>query len=673
MSQLDIKRTVENIPRNRTNVYTPIVEAISNAIDSVDQSGRADGAIEVIFKRSAAQPLNLDNIALADISDVRIVDNGIGFTDENTESFDTLYTNQKVNKGGKGFGRFTYLKYFENVKVESIFKDNKKYKQRDFDFGFEKEIVINEQINESTATDTRTTLYLNNLKIKDSNSTFDKKIETISKHLLEKLLIYFINDEYKCPKITIREDGKSDGIVLNDSIKKENGEIQLLYTETVEFKKDQNKKDFLFKVFKIYSPSNKKSKISLAAHNREVTDNALSYYVPEFSDDFYDEFETQDGEKTAKNYIVKTYVMGEYLDEHVSLERSTFNFEDKPSILYDFCKDEIEKKAADITKKLFTDEVKMRSEKKLKKIQDYVTEEAPWNKEFLDDLDISSIPYNLDNETIEIEVHKAKFKQERIVRAQVKGIVDNPDAKIDESVNELINKISKVEMSELAHYVALRKTILILFKKSLELGDDGKYSQESAVHNIIFPTKKDSLTTSYTNHNLWIIDEKLNFTEYVSSDKPLNGGVTERVDLLVFNKQMMFRGGDDAGNPITIFEFKKPQRDDFADKSSKEDPVDQVIRYVNDIKEGKYKTPTGRDISVADNTPFYGFVICDLTQKVKDWLFKNKDFKQMPDGKGWYRWYDNNNLYVEVISWDKVLRDAELRNKIFFDKLGINN
>jgi hypothetical protein len=29
------------------------------------------------------------------------------------------------------------------------------------------------------------------------------------------------------------------------------------------------------------------------------------------------------------------------------------------------------------------------------------------------------------------------------------------------------------------------------------------------------------------------------------------------------------------------------------------------------------------------------------------------------------------NLYIEVLSWDKIRKDAEMRNKIFFHKLGI--
>jgi hypothetical protein len=191
------------------------------------------------------------------------------------------------------------------------------------------------------------------------------------------------------------------------------------------------------------------------------------------------------------------------------------------------------------------------------------------------------------------------------------------------------------------------------------------------VHDIIFPRKGDTDITSFHDHNLWIVDERLNFTTYVSSDLPLNGGNTDRPDLLVYNKRVLFRGDNEASNPITIFEFKKPQRDDFVNPSSREDPVQQIVRYVNDIRDGKYKTPEGRKILVAENTPFYGYIVCDLTAKVETWLEREKNFTPMPDRLGWFQWMGNINLYVEVISWDKVLKDAKMRSQIFFQKLGI--
>jgi len=92
---------------------------------------------------------------------------------------------------------------------------------------------------------------------------------------------------------------------------------------------------------------------------------------------------------------------------------------------------------------------------------------------------------------------------------------------------------------------------------------------------------------------------------------------------------------------------------------------------VRQIREGKFKTPKGRDILVSENTNFYGYVVCDLPKKVADWLHSEKNFTMMPDGLGWFQWYGNINLYIEVLSWTKLLANAEMRNKIFFHKLGI--
>ena len=134
---------------------------------------------------------------------------------------------------------------------------------------------------------------------------------------------------------------------------------------------------------------------------------------------------------------------------------------------------------------------------------------------------------------------------------------------------------------------------------------------------------------------------------------------------------VLFRGDNEPSNPVTIFEFKKPQRDDFANPSSKEDPVEQIVRYVIRIRDGDFKTPEGRAILIGENTPFYGYVICDLTRKVRDWLLLEKDFTPMPDNLGGFKWHANTRLYIEVLGWDKVLKDAGMRNKIFFHKLQI--
>jgi hypothetical protein len=138
-----------------------------------------------------------------------------------------------------------------------------------------------------------------------------------------------------------------------------------------------------------------------------------------------------------------------------------------------------------------------------------------------------------------------------------------------------------------------------------------------------------------------------------------------------FDHRVAFRAENETSNPVTIFEFKRPNRDDFVNPSSREDPVQQIVRYVNSIREGKFRTPQGRPIHIAENTPFYGYVVCELTPKVRKWLHSEKNFTPMPDNLGWFSWFPNINLYVEVLSWDKLLKDADMRNRVFFHKLGI--
>jgi hypothetical protein len=187
----------------------------------------------------------------------------------------------------------------------------------------------------------------------------------------------------------------------------------------------------------------------------------------------------------------------------------------------------------------------------------------------------------------------------------------------------------------------------------------------------VFPTKTDSDGITYESHNLWILDERLTFTSYLSSDLPLEGGRSQRPDIIAFDHPVAYRSENEASNPVTIFEFKRPGRDDFANPGSREDPVEQIVRYVNALRAGKFRTPVGREIDISDNTPFYGYVVCDLSTKVKAWLHDDKDFKRMPDGLGYFHWRGNINLYIEVLSWSKVLKDADLRNRAFFYKLGI--
>jgi len=667
MSNVNVRRLVDNI-RSGTNIYTPLVELVVNAIQAIDAKGIPNGLVEIEVLRNG-QPDVLDR--LEDVDGFVVKDNGIGFTKSNRDAFDTLYTEQKIADGGKGFGRFTCLKYFDRVKVSSTFAEGDAFRDRAFRMGLDKDIIVDEKEGPSQAQATGAAVEISGIK---SVRFPDKKLETISRVVVERLLPYFVDKERVCPRVVIRDANKpSDTVSLNDYLGKENSQIVEMKVNEGAFSLSANEdeKTFQVRVFKFFAPRTAKSKVSLVAHRREVTDNPLESYIPEFAEEFFEPGPDQDLAK-GRNFVIKAYVFGDYLNDNVSLERGEFRFQTDTDLLNGISQNDIEQKAAEIVQSVVGAEIAERKRRKEVRISEYVTNDAPWHRILAKEVDFSALPMRPSNQDIELHLQKKKFEKEIATRTQVTALLnsENPD-ELGEKISQLIERISDNSKNDLIHYVSMRKCVLDLFSKSLEIGADGKHKSEGEVHDIIMPRKKDSEELNYDAHNLWILDERLNFTSYVSSDKPLQSS-GDRTDITVYNRRVAYRGDNEASNPITIFEFKKPQRDDFADPSSREDPVQQIIRYVNQIREGKFKTPTGRDILVNDTTPFYGYVVCDLTKKVKDWLQKEKNFTPMPDGLGWFNWSGNISLYMEVVSWTKLLRDAEMRNKIFFNKLGID-
>ncbi len=371
--------------------------------------------------------------------------------------------------------------------------------------------------------------------------------------------------------------------------------------------------------------------------------------------------------------MVKAYVFGDYLNENVTLERGEFRFQTDSDLIGGISQNDIESKAAEIAQSAIGSEIAERRKRKEARIIEYVSSSAPWHNTLVKEVDFSALPMQPTNQDIELHFQKKKYEKEVATRSQVAAALESENpTELGARIAQLMESISETSKNDLAHYVSMRKCVLDLFSKSLEIDNDGKHKSEGDVHDIIMRRKKDSDDLDYDAHNLWILDERLNFSSYVSSDKSLNKTRGDRTDITVYNRRVAFRGENETSNPITIFEFKKPQRDDFADPSSKEDPVQQIVRYVNEIREGKFKTPAGRDILVQETTPFYGYVVCDLAPKVKKWLQNDKNFTPMPDGLGWFQWFPNIKLYMEVISWTKLLRDAQMRNKIFFTKLGLS-
>lgn len=652
----------------KTNVYMPIVEAIANSIDAIEELGAKDGVINIELQRNP-QLVKSNDSGVAPVTSILIKDNGVGFTEENTDSFDELFSEKKLKIGGKGFGRFTYLKYFTSTDVESHFKTDDTWQKRTFTFHSDKnEFISDQQVTDSSLNKYETTVSLRNIK-KKHQEKLNLKLDTIARRLFEVLLPYFVTNGYKPPKIIIKDPTEREEVVLNDYLD-EHDKIQLIHDEKLELTGvDEKVEEFQVKIFKVFH-SQSNNRVVLTAHHREVLSTSMHQYDPEFFSGFSENKPDNGDDGASGNYVIKAYVIGNYLDKHVTTERGTFCFhDDDENAMYPLSKKHVEAAVTKLAASHFKDHLQPLKEKKVSRIKATIDANMPWNKSLADDLDFDTISYHASDKDIDIAVNKLAYDKEQEVRSNVHELLSSNNAtEIDDKVQGIAQQVTELGKGKLAHYVALRRAILDVFEKSLKLRDNNKHELENIVHKIIFPLKSDTDTIDYESHNLWLLDERLSFANYVASDQPLNTA-DERPDLLSFDRPIAVREGDELSNPITIFELKRPGRTSY---SSSENPLAQVAGYVKKIRTGQYTNPQGRQVLADDNTPAYGFVVCDLTPKIIEFC-EAYQLTLSPDKESYFGFHSTFKIYFEVISFNKVLKDSKQRNKVFFRKLGIED
>lgn len=181
-----------------------------------------------------------DDSACGSIIGFDVIDNGVGFTDANRDSFDTYLSGHKYETGGKGFGRFMYLKYFHKVSIDSYYCSENQYWHRTFDFGHNEEIIENEtnDLCQEENVSCKTILHLKSA-VKGYNA--DKRLDVIARKLVERLLVFFVDKTESMPTITLKENDGTNPIVLNDFVNK-NNTIQFVQEKSFELQDKKHTK-----------------------------------------------------------------------------------------------------------------------------------------------------------------------------------------------------------------------------------------------------------------------------------------------------------------------------------------------------------------------------------------------------------------------------------------------
>ena len=474
----NIKGKLNQIRLSPSNSLLPLFEAIVNSIHATKDSGIQNGLIQIELIRDNRQLL-IDNkdFDFRPIRNIKIIDNGIGFNEENYTSFQTANSIHKSKIGGKGVGRFVWLKAFKSVEIESIYKEEEQF-QRTFKFD-EANFGISNHINKKVKNKSRyTTVSLIELRTK-FREAFPKELELIVEKVIRHCLDYFVLKN--CPTITIKDINNDSEIILNDIYKKC---IQKIKSSRIDVKDYSFDLD-VYKVLKIKT----KHLIHYCANNREVYSKPLSNDIPELNRKIVTDDDNE--------FYIHAYIKGKYLDEIVNSERTGFNFPiiDENNIEFneEISEDYLKKYVLAGIENSISVFLKQVRENKLDKIRKYVEKKAPqyrplfkYRKKQLERLPILS-EGKLEIELFKI-LHSLEVELKKEGRSILQKIKTNEDyEKYEKEYSKYIEKVIDVGNTNLSKYILHRRVVLSLLEKNLRKNKLGKFAKESAIHKLIFP------------------------------------------------------------------------------------------------------------------------------------------------------------------------------------------
>ena len=97
----------------------------------------------------------------------------------------------------------------------------------------------------------------------------------------------------------------------------------------------------------------------------------------------------------------------------------------------------------------------------------------------------------------------------------------------------------------------------------------------------------------------------------------------------------------------------------------------QVLEYFQKIVEGSSKTYKGKLIDVDDNTPKFGYIVCEIPKSLRENLIKWQSYRETPN-QTLFKYLPDVNMYLEVMSFQHIYKSATERHKAFFKMLGID-
>ena len=661
-----VQGSVPLAPTPPQKCLLPLYEAISNSIHSIHtlhkDNRQVRGRIEIMIHRDKSQGVlrhkDEQKIDLHPIEGFTIIDNGIGFDTANFDSFKTAFSQLKRHLGAKGRGRFMWLKVFARAHVDSIFSHDGEQAHRKFTFTLKDGCTGGKTPTSAKGSHRKTVVRLERM-LSPFKDHCPKHTEAIAGHIVRRFVQYLALPT--SPTMLLTDDDTSFQIVLNDWF-----DNLKLKNEHTHFRVNDN--DFELNHLLLKKQGDLKHELHFCAHKQAVATEALDARLPDLRSPL---------SEAGTAVIYHGYISSSTLDESVNPERTDFDkiadstLPHSGAIPWNAI---VDHSVAEAAKFLDPYTQTIRAEKD-RRVTEYVQTQAPWYRHVVTQKPevVAAIPPGASSNDIDIALYQGSKAIEFELRRQASELLQAGEAADDpddyrKKLDQFLEQFGDVGRDQLAKYVAHRKAILSFLFDRLRLRADGKHHFEKDIHQVIFPMRATSDDVEPDRMNLWIIDERLAFHYYLASDKPLKSidPITidsgKELDLLIFDRPFFFGEGDVDIGAAVIIEFKRPMTDD-------RDPIRQVFGYVRTIRTGTV-TKDGRTLKVKPGTPFYAYILCDLTARMREYA-EDAGLKVTPDDEGFIGFNTTHEVYLEVISYQKAISDARKRNAILFHKLGL--
>ena len=433
----------------------PLIETIANSLEAEATE------IEIeLFVDDSQQHVEDSNINIVRrINGFKITDNGNGFTPENIDSFTKFKSNLKRKLGCKGVGRFTWLKVYEDIFIESQTEDSY------VSFAFNKNFSVNDIMPiKKSSQDKRTSITFSNVttqykrfakpenkRDKDIDERTIANLQTIKELIATHFLVKFflLHEEEKRNFKIILKLGDEKTVISNDNITKlSKKEFDILDTLDVSL----NPKYYHFILFYNYFESNSKPAIqSYCAAGRLVapfTDTVKITSLP------------------VSNLNLNMLLTSEYFDERTTEERNDFSFsknEVNRTTVNPIPLNEINERLKHVIDEILLEKFPNLSQNNDKIIEECI-EERPYLGKYI----------RLDNTKIKTkakvlnDAEKAYRKEKIEIRENFAKMLENKKYTDKAIFLENISKVNDISARELAEYFLYREQIILGLNKLIE-------------------------------------------------------------------------------------------------------------------------------------------------------------------------------------------------------------